>query len=113
MSGKKIEKEAREKIVIDMNDFLITYAKTILGPVPDLAQKIYAAGKNDITGLDQLFNDSGYGRKQKYQAIAQGFVSDFYHTAPDNTKNDVDKLVHEAMQYLGKHSDQLNHWAEV
>ena len=34
MSGKKIEKEAREKIVIDMNDFLITYAKTILGPVP-------------------------------------------------------------------------------
>ena len=64
MSGKKIEIEAREKIVIDMNDFLITYAKTILGPVPDLAQKIYAAGKNDITGLDQLFNDSGYGRNK-------------------------------------------------
>lgn len=113
MTNKKIEKHARQNIIIDMNDFLITYAKTILGPVPDLAQQVYAAGKNDITGLDQLFNDAGYGRKQKYAAIAQGFVCDFYHMDPADTKDDVTKLVKEAMRYLGKHPEQLNHWAEA
>ncbi|WP_395320416.1 hypothetical protein [Fructilactobacillus frigidiflavus] len=113
MANKKIEKQARQNIIIDMNDFLITYAKSILGPVPDLAQQIYAEGKNDVTGLDQLFNDAGYGRKQKYQAIAQGFVCDFYHTAPEDTQAEVDKLVHEAMRYLGKHPEKLNQWVEA
>lgn len=113
MGNRKIEKQARQDIIIDMNDFLITYAKTILGPVPDLAQQVYAAGKDNLSGLDQLFNDAGYGRKQKYEAIAQGFVCNFYHVEPADTKDDVNKLTTEAMRYLGKHPEKLNHWAEA
>ncbi|WP_429971474.1 hypothetical protein ACQW5G_02340 [Fructilactobacillus sp. Tb1] len=113
MSEKKLEKQARQNIIIDMNDFLITYAKSILGPKPDLAQKVYEAGKNDVDGLDKLFNDAGYGRKQKYEAIAQGFICDFYHIDPAKAKVDADKLAHEAMHYLGKHTEKFNRWAEA
>ncbi|WP_413628226.1 hypothetical protein R4B61_03330 [Fructilactobacillus vespulae] len=112
MSKRKIEHEERMKIIIDMNDFLITYAKSLFGDSSDLAQKVYDAGKNDITGLDSLFNDSGYGRKERYYALAHGFVVDFYHEDPKAADEEANQITKEAMQYLGKHLNEFNTWAK-
>lgn len=113
MSKKKIERKQRQNIIIDMNDFIIKYAATMLGEnKTNLAQQIYEAGKDNVKGLDKLFNDAGYGRKKQYENIAEGYVCNFYHVMPDQTKPEVDRLTKEAMNYLGSHADEFNRWRE-
>ncbi|ANZ57831.1 hypothetical protein BGL34_03380 [Fructilactobacillus lindneri] len=112
MSKKKLERQEREKIAIDMNDFLIKYAESILGPKPDLAQQLYEAGKNDLTGLDKLLEDDGYGRKNQYENLAQGFICDFYHIEPEDGQQEKAELAREAINYLGKNANKFNQWAE-
>ncbi|USS85730.1 hypothetical protein M3M35_03605 [Fructilactobacillus myrtifloralis] len=110
MSKKKLERQEREKIVTDMNEFLITYAKSILPANADLAAELYQAAQSDVTGLDQLFKDDGYGRKERYQNIAQGFICDYYHIEPEDSAAEQQALIDEAVRYLGHHQDQLNRW---
>ncbi|USS88361.1 hypothetical protein M3M39_02475 [Fructilactobacillus hinvesii] len=110
MANKKLERQEREKIVTDMNEFLVTYAKSVLPADSNLAKQLYDAAHQDVTGLDSLFNDGGYGRKERYENIAQGFICDYYHIEPENGAEEKKELVKEAVRYLGRHEDQLNRW---
>ncbi|USS86165.1 hypothetical protein [Fructilactobacillus cliffordii] len=110
MSKKKLERQEREKIVTDMNEFLITYAKSVLAKDSNLAAQLYQAAKDDVTGLDGLFNDGGYGRKERYENIAQGFICNYYHIEPEDGNAEKQDLINEAVRYLGRHQDQLNRW---
>lgn len=101
---KKIERQERAKVIIDMNDFLIKYAESILGPKPDLAQQLYQAGKDEISGIDQLLQDDGFGRKDKYEDIATGFVYNFYQVDSATNKQVAKELVQEAIRDMGKNA---------
>ncbi|KRM69853.1 hypothetical protein [Apilactobacillus ozensis] len=109
--AKKFDKKNREEIIIDMNDFLITYGASILGnDNKDIAQRVYEAGKNGLNNLDKLFKDNGFGRKEKYYDIGEGYISDLYHENPENITDEANKLAKEAMEYLGNNLDKFDHW---
>lgn len=111
MSKAKELSKQKNKIMIDMNDFIIKYAENILDVSKnDLAEQIYEAAKEDIHGLDQLFNDNGYGRTTKYTDIAEGFLCNMYHSDPKEIEEEAQKLVTEAIEYLGKNAQSFNEW---
>lgn len=115
--AKKNERVAREAIITDMNDFLMDYAAERLGKDPKLAQSVFAAAKDDLTGLDSLFKDDGVGRRTKYLEVASGFLHDEVQTAEADPNTDYDAestaLAKEAMAYLGNHAGDFDRWEEA
>lgn len=108
---KKSERELKESVVVDMNDFLMEYGAKKLGNRDDLAEVIYNAAKDDVKGLDTLFKDNGEARERIYKAIGQGFLSDYESDkSADQIEQDSESLVHQALSYLGKHEKQLDDW---
>ena len=112
MFKKRYFKKEDMKAIIDMDDFLVTYAATVLGEGdPNLSQKVYRAGSNNLQGLDRLFHDNGFGRIHKYVEVAQGFVSDLYNNLDKQAaRAKVHSIIHQAMAYLGAHAKEFNHW---
>ncbi|PWG00584.1 hypothetical protein DCM90_03920 [Levilactobacillus bambusae] len=104
-----------------MNDFLMDYAGRKFGRTPGLAQRVYDAGKNDLTGLDTLFEDDGVGRRTKYLEIAAGNVRnmnderngvDSQPLTDDNIRDRSQALAEEAMAYLGGHTTDFDRWED-
>lgn len=58
------KKNMRQEIIIDMDEFIVTYAATLLDPNENLSQLVYNTAKDDITKWDDLFHDQGFGRKK-------------------------------------------------
>lgn len=112
--AKKNEKAARHAIIVDMNDFLMDYAANKLGKQPDLAEKVAAAAKTDLTGLDDLFKDNGIGRRTKYIDLATGFLRDEADADDEDTTHDFTAdstaLATEAMAYLSSHTNEFDRW---
>ncbi|PTM24053.1 hypothetical protein DA798_02195 [Lactobacillus sp. PFC-70] len=114
--AKKNEKKARHDIIVDMNDFLMDYAATKLGRQPDLAKQVATAGQPDLTGLDQLFNDHGVGRRTKYLELATGFLrdeSDIDANLAKDLTGESQQLAQEAIAYLGNHTQDFDRWEEA
>lgn len=44
----------RRDIIVDMNEFIVTYAATLLDPSQNLSKLIYDTTKDDITKMDDL-----------------------------------------------------------
>ncbi|MCH5462357.1 hypothetical protein HC026_04380 [Lactobacillus sp. LC28-10] len=108
---KKSERERKESVIVDMNDFLLEYGAKKLGNREDLAEVIYNAAKKDVKGLDSLFKDNGEARERIYKAIGEGFLSDFDASkSAEQLDKESESLVHEAINYLGKHEKQLDDW---
>ena len=111
--GRYLKKE-NKKVIVDMNDFLVTYGAEILGEESQhLAQRIYQAGATNLKGLDQLFHDHGFGRKQKYINIAEGFVRDLYSYQGSQVKAAAHHLTRAAMRNLGAHANKYNYWKQA
>jgi len=114
--ANKNEKAARHAIIVDMNDFLMDYAANKLGKQPDLAEKVAAAAKNDLSELDSLFKDNGVGRRTKYLDLAAGFLRDEADADDEDTSHDFtaasDALAKEAMAYLSSHTNEFDRWEE-
>ena len=114
MRRRRFLKQENHKAIVDMNDFLVTYGATILGEESrNLSQRIYQAGAHDLRGLDQLFHDHGFGRKQKYLNVAEGFVNDLYPYQGEQVKTAANRLTHEAMRNLGAHAEKYNYWKQA
>ncbi|AYM02554.1 hypothetical protein [Levilactobacillus yiduensis] len=115
MANKK-ERVSRHAIIVDMNDFLMDYAAIKLGKQPNLAEKVAAAAKSDLTGLDQLFKDDGAGRRTKYLDLAEGFLHDEADAdeadAPHDFTAASNALASEAMSYLSSHPNEFDRWEE-
>ncbi|WP_341778904.1 hypothetical protein [Levilactobacillus sp. HBUAS70063] len=115
--ANKSERKARQAMIVDMNDFLMDYAATKLGAKADLAQQVATAGKNDLTGLDDLFKDNGIGRRTKYLDLASGFLRDEADADGDAASTDfaaaTQTLAKEAIAYLGSHPQEFNRWEEA
>lgn len=114
--AKQTEKQARHDIIVDMNDFLMDYAATKLGRQAGLAQKVAAAGQADLTGLDQLFNDDGVGRRTKYLEVATGFLrdeADVDAALKADISGEAAQLAQEAIVYLGSHAQEFDRWEEA
>ncbi|WP_203641041.1 hypothetical protein [Levilactobacillus andaensis] len=115
--ANKNERAERHAIIVDMNDFLMDYAAEKLGKQPDLAQKVAAAAKADLTGLDQLFKDDGVGRRTKYLDLAAGFLRDEADADEDDQKHDFtaasETLGNEAIAYLANHAQDFDRWEEA
>lgn len=97
-------------IIIDMNEFLITYAASILGGNENVSQKVYDTAKDDINKLDTLFDDDGFGRQEKFVAIGEGYLRDSEQISGDQLIEETGALTQEALNYLGNHIDQFEHW---
>lgn len=108
---KKSERELKESVIVDMNDFLMDYGAKKLGNRDDLAEVIYNAAKDDIKGLDTLFKDNGEAREHFYKAVGEGFLSDYdgSQSVEENEKKS-ESLVHEAIDYLGNHEKKMDDW---
>ncbi len=104
------EKQMRQEVIIDMNEFLVTYAATILDPKKNISQIVYNTGKDDLTKLDDLFKDNGFGRTNKFVNIGEGFLVDAEHTVEDAVKDEAQRLAKDAMSYLGSHIDFFETW---
>jgi len=115
--ANKNERKARHAMIVDMNDFLMDYAAAKLGAKADLAQEVAAAGKQDLTGLDDLFKDNGVGRRTKYLDLASGFLRDEADANDDDAPTDIDAatkaLGQEAIDYLSSHPQEFNRWEEA
>ncbi|MGX6429129.1 hypothetical protein [Levilactobacillus yonginensis] len=115
--AKKNERAARHAIIVDMNDFLMDYAASKLGPKKDLAQQVSAAAKTDLTGLDDLFKDNGVGRRTKYVDLAAGFLRDEADADGEDTEHDFtaasEALAKEALAYLNSHAKDFDRWEEA
>lgn len=108
---KKSERELKESVIVDMNDFLMEYGAKKLGNRDDLAEVIYKAAKDDVKGLDTLFKDNGEARERIYKAIGQGFLSDYESgKSAEQIDQDSESLVQQAIHYLGKHEKDLDNW---
>lgn len=114
--ANKNERAARHAIIVDMNDFLMDYAANKLGKQPDLAEKVAAAAKTDLTALDTLFKDNGVGRRTKYLDLAAGFLRDEADADDEDTSHDFtaasEALAKEAITYLGNHTGDFDRWEE-
>ncbi|WP_125580539.1 hypothetical protein [Levilactobacillus cerevisiae] len=112
--ANKNEKAARHAIIVDMNDFLMDYAANKLGKQPDLAEKVSAAAKTDVTALDELFKDNGVGRRTKYLDLASGFLRDEADADDEDTTHDFsaasEALATEAIAYLASHTSDFDRW---
>ncbi|HJE86486.1 hypothetical protein KB236_07060 [Levilactobacillus brevis] len=115
--ANKSERKARHAMIVDMNDFLMDYAAAKLGAKADLAQQVATAGKNDLSGLDDLFKDNGVGRRTKYLDLASGFLRDEADAEGDTASTDFDAQIkamgQEAIDYLGSHPQEFNRWEEA
>ncbi|MFD1548776.1 hypothetical protein [Levilactobacillus fuyuanensis] len=115
--ANKSERKARHAMIVDMNDFLMDYAASKLGEKSDLAQQVAAAGKSDLTGLDDLFKDNGVGRRTKYLDLASGFLRDEADADKADAPSDFDAatkaLGQEAIDYLSSHPQEFNRWEEA
>lgn len=109
MARKSKRKEIRE-IIIDMNEFIVTYAATLLDPSQNLSQLIYETAKDDLTKMDDLFKDNGFGRKNKFVNIGEGFLRDWQGLDEAEAKQQADQLAKEAIDYLGKNADFFETW---
>lgn len=108
---KRSESQMRDAVIVDMNDFLLEYGAKKLGNRSDLAEVIYKAAKDDPKGLDELFHDQGEARQKVYEAVGEGFISDFFATeSPEEVKKQADQLTIDAIKYLGSHERQLDDW---
>ncbi|WP_282803543.1 hypothetical protein [Secundilactobacillus kimchicus] len=108
---KQNESKTRHNVIIDMNDFILEYAARRLGNKNDLAETVYNAAKNDLKGLDTLFNDQGEAREHVYTAVAEGFISDDQPALDQaQAKQAADKMAVEAMGYLGSHLSDFDRW---
>lgn len=114
--AKKSEKKERQAIIIDMNDFLMDYAAIKLGKQHDLAQRVSAAAKDDLTKLDELFKDNGIGRRTKYLDLAAGFLRDKADAEGESDNQNFDQesqqLGQEAMAYLASHAQDFDRWED-
>ncbi|UQS86273.1 hypothetical protein MOO44_04945 [Nicoliella spurrieriana] len=107
----KIEREERQKAIVDMNSFLLTYAVNILpSGNGNIAGTVYDAMKNDLTGLDALFNDGGIGRTLKFTDIAAGCARNLYDLDPEAAEAEGQRITTEAVNYLGNNINSFNHW---
>ncbi|WP_172187645.1 hypothetical protein [Lentilactobacillus kribbianus] len=105
-----MDKKARNNIMIDMNEFLITYAATILTDTTNVSQVVFDTAQADLTDLDDLLDDNGFGRQEKFFAIGEGYLRDSENIADDELKVEADQLAHEAIAYLGEHINDFEHW---
>lgn len=103
-------KKQREDIMIDMNEFLITYADSILGSNENVSQRVYDTAKEDLNSLDTLFDDDGFGRQEKFVAIGEGYLRDSEQISGDQLIAETGVLTQDALNYLGNHIDQFEHW---
>ncbi|WP_040534220.1 hypothetical protein [Schleiferilactobacillus shenzhenensis] len=110
--AKKKQREARHQAIVDMNDFLFSYAHKTLPDVPldQLAGKLISAAEPDLHGLDSLFHDNGIGREDNFYAIGLGFVKDYYDIGGEQATQETDKLAQEALAYLKGHSADFVSW---
>lgn len=99
-----------EAIMIDMNEFLITYAASILGKNENVSQKVYDTAKDDINKLDALFDDDGFGRQEKFVAIGEGYLRDSEQIDGDQLIEETGELAQEALNYLGTHIEKFERW---
>lgn len=104
------KKNMKREIMIDMNQFIVTYAATLLDPSENLSQQIYDAAKSDIIGMDKLFNDNGFGRKNKFFNIGEGFLRDYKGLDADQAKPQAEQLAKDAIDYLGKNVNFFETW---
>ena len=111
MLKRRYYKRENRKAIIDMDDFLMTYASAILGVgTPQLAERIYSAANGQLTGLDQLFRDHGFGRKQKFFNIGEGFINDLYQITGPRAHSMASVLARRAISFLGAHAKEFDHW---
>jgi hypothetical protein len=108
---KRSERNVKQGVIIDMNDFLIAYGAQKLGKRSDLAEVIYNAAKQDLKGLDDLFKDNGNARQQVFEAVGEGFIADYFgDDDPDQRQKRADELTQEAISYLGAHLRDFDDW---
>lgn len=100
----------RRDIIVDMNEFIVTYAATLLDPSQNLSKLIYDTTKDDITKMDDLFKDNGFGRKNKFINIGEGFLRDWKGLDEEEAKQQADQLAKDAIDYLGKNTDYFETW---
>lgn len=103
-------KNRKQDIIIDMDEFIVTYAATLLDPKKNLSQIVYDAAKDDITKLDDLFKDNGFGRQNKFFNIGEGFVRDYDGLDAEEAKTRATQLANEAIDYLGKNTAYFERW---
>ncbi|WP_283678942.1 hypothetical protein [Lentilactobacillus sp. Marseille-Q4993] len=101
----------RRDVIIDMNEFLITYAATILNPADNISADLYNVAKQDYTKIDDLLKDNGYGRKNKFYNIGVGFLRNSTPgISDDDLATEADKLAKEAIDYMGKNEQFFETW---
>ncbi|GHP14398.1 hypothetical protein YK48G_18230 [Lentilactobacillus fungorum] len=108
--AKTSKKQMRNEIIIDMDEFIVTYAATLLDPNKNLSQLVYDTAKEDITKLDDLFKDNGFGRKNKFYNIGEGFLRDYDNLDAEEAQKQADQLATEAIDYLGKNVSFFERW---
>lgn len=104
------KKNMRQEIIIDMDEFIVTYAATLLDPNENLSKLVYDTAKEDITKWDDLFKDQGFGRKNKFLNIGRGYLRDALNLDAEEAEKQGDQLAKEAIEYLGKHTDFFENW---
>ncbi|WP_140936356.1 hypothetical protein [Apilactobacillus micheneri] len=109
MTKKKIL-NMEEKIIHDMDDFLVEYGAKKLGNDVDVANKIYETGKSNIKNLDNLFNDQGFGRTEKFYNIGVGYLNDVYDHNSEIVNQKAPEIAKKAFNYLGKNEQALDAW---
>lgn len=104
------KKNYRQEVIIDMIDFLITYGASIIDRNQNVSQIIFDAAKNDLTNLDDLFKDNGYGRTVKFYEIGKGCLHNSQNYDEETLVAESDKLAKEAVNYLGSHITEFEKW---
>ncbi|GAY73498.1 hypothetical protein [Lentilactobacillus kosonis] len=103
--------KTNQEIILDMDEFLITYAATILNPDDNVSRIVYDAAKDDLNQLDALFKDNGFGRTNKFYDIGMGHIRDInLDIADEELVKQADSLAKEAITYLGSHTDFFEKW---
>ena len=103
-------RKQRDDIMIDMNEFLITYAASILGKGGNVSQQVYDTAKDDINNLDTLFDDNGFGREEKFISVGEGYLRDSEHIDGDQLIEETGVLAQDALTYLGNHVGEFERW---
>ncbi|MBU9789467.1 hypothetical protein KOM07_07950 [Lentilactobacillus sp. G22-6] len=104
------KKNMKKEIMLDMDEFIVTYAATLLDPNKNLSQLVYDTARDDLTKMDDLFKDNGFGRKNKFHNIGEGFLRDYYNLDEEEAKKQADQLAKDAMDYLGKNVQFFETW---
>ncbi|AQW21392.1 hypothetical protein PL11_005325 [Lentilactobacillus curieae] len=105
------KKNVRQEIILDMDQFLITYAATILNPNDNLSQIVSDAAKGDINKLDDLFKDNGFGRINKFYNVGVGSLrNNNLGISEEDLKQKADQLAKDAINYLGSNSAFFEKW---